>query len=105
METKKIKIESVELPIEKLIAFAIFLGWQQKVIVHEPQEDGTIKVIEKENPHTYSDFLIYKYSEPIIADITRLNIAELQKQSDEKIRQAQAQAHSLAKEAITGSVE
>lgn len=80
----KIKYQSADVPEETMRAFAIFLGWPEKVMTTDLSPNVLI-----DNPQLFTDFIKVKYGLPIQNDLTQFNMQEAQRLAEQKKNEAQ----------------
>ena len=65
----KLTFKTQDLPDASWINFAKFLGWQEQILTTDLSPNVFI-----DNPQTYKDFVISRYSDSIYKDLTAFNI-------------------------------
>ena len=116
----RITIQSVDLPEATLKNFAIFLGWQEKIINYKVDELLPIdeetgenpNLLEVDNPQTFLEYIGEKYGTPIWNDIANWNLqtagaeANLIKEQANSIdEEAKSLADQRAKQVVSIIIE
>lgn len=80
----KIKYQSADVPEETMKAFAIFLGWPEKIMTTTESPNYEI-----DNTQTFTDFIKERYGLPIQNDLTKFNMQEAERLAEQKKNEAQ----------------
>jgi hypothetical protein len=103
----KIRQETVDLPEEQIIAFAQFLGWQNKV--SDIGENGEQVFDEEGNPkmkeYSYVEFFNKRYGALPKADLKDFNLFQLRQQQEQDLKAAEEQVSATVEQLINTTVE
>lgn len=105
----KIKQQSADFTEEQIIAFAQFLGWQDKVV--ERNEEGVATLNEEgnalmiDNPYTYEMFLADRYNALPLADLKAFNLAQIKAEKAAELLVAEEQVEDMVKDLVTVTIE